>query len=97
MKKERNKSVPAVYAIFKKDGKVLMGRRQNTTYYDGWYGVPAGHVEAGELPITALVREAKEEIGVNIDPKNIKFVHALYRTAHDETGDRVDYFFLVEK
>ena len=97
MQKERNKSVPAVYIIFKKDGKILMGRRQNTTYYDGWYGVPAGHVEAGELPTQAAVREAKEEVGVDVNPEDIKFAHALYRTAHDETGDRADYFFIVEK
>ncbi len=97
MKKERNKSVPAVYLIFKKEDKILLGRRKNTGYYDGWYGVPAGHVDAKELPIIAGMREAKEEIGVNIDSKNLEFVHSLYRTARDETGDRSDYFFLVKK
>lgn len=74
-----------------------MGRRQNTGYYDGWYGVPAGHVDANELPIDAGIREAKEEVGVDVKKEDIKFIHALYRTAHDETGDRADYFFVVEK
>ena len=97
MKTERNKSVPAVYLIFRKDDKILMGRRQNTTYYDGWYGVPAGHVEAKELPIEAGIREGKEEVGVDIDPGDVQFAHALYRTAQDETGDRADYFFVVKK
>ena len=97
MKKERNKAVPAVYLIFRKDDKILMGRRQNTTYYDGWYGVPAGHVEAKELPVSALIREAKEEVGVDINPEDVNLIHTLYRTAHDETGDRSDYFFVIKK
>lgn len=47
---ERNKAVPSSYLILKRDGKILLGRRINTHYYDGWYSVPAGHVEADELP-----------------------------------------------
>jgi ADP-ribose pyrophosphatase YjhB (NUDIX family) len=97
MKKERNKSTPAAYAFFEKDGQILLGRRKNTSYYDGWYGVPAGHVDANELPRDAVAREVKEEIGVDINPKDVQFVHALFRTAHDETGDRADYFFMVKE
>ncbi|MSU54759.1 MAG: NUDIX domain-containing protein [Candidatus Staskawiczbacteria bacterium] len=97
MSKERNKSVPAVYLILRKDNKILLGRRKDTGYYDGWYGVPAGHVDAKELPIVAGIREAKEEVGVDINSADIQFAHALYRTAHDETGDRSDYFFMVQK
>src|SRR3989344_9445258 len=97
MTKERNKSVPAVYFIFKKDDRILLGRRQNTGYYDGWHGVPAGHVDAKELPIMAGIREAKEEVGLEVNMKDVQFAHALYRTAHDETGDRADYFFVVNK
>jgi 8-oxo-dGTP pyrophosphatase MutT (NUDIX family) len=96
MKKERNKAVPAVYLIFMKDNKVLLGRRKNTTYYDDWYGVPAGHVEAGELPTSAGIREAKEEVGLIISPEDMSSAHILYRTAHDATGDRADYFFIVK-
>ena len=97
MKKERHKAVPAVYGIFKKDKQVLLGRRQNTRYYDGWYGFPAGHVEANELPKKALIREIKEEVGVDVTLEDIEFAHILYRTAHDETGDRVDLFFIIKK
>lgn len=89
--------MPAVYLIFKKGDRILLGRRHNTGYYDGWYGVPAGHVDAKELPRDAGIREAKEEVGVHIDAKDLQFVHASYRTAHDETGDRADYFFIIKK
>ncbi len=89
---ERNKSVPAVYMILEKDNKILLGRRQNTGYYDGWYGLPAGHIEVKELPMIAGVREAKEELGIDLDIKDLQFVHAEYRTAHDRTGDRAIIF-----
>ena len=72
-------------------------RRQGSGYYDGWYSVPAGHVEAGELPLQGLTREVKEELGIDIDLQNTNIVHAMYRTKHDETGDRVDLFFETTK
>ncbi len=97
MTKERNKAVPAVYLFLRKGDEILLMRRQSSGYYDGWYSVPAGHVEAGELPLEGLIRETAEEIGIVIDPKDVKLVHTMYRTKHDETGDRVDLFFLSKK
>lgn len=94
---ERNKAVPAAYLILKKDGDILLGRRINTGYYDGYYTLPSGHIESGELPTAGLVRETKEEIGLGILSENAKLVHVMYREKHDETGQRVDFFFSVEK
>lgn len=88
-------AVPASYLILEKDGKVLLMRRQGTNYYKGWYCVPSGHVEKGELPSQGLIREVKEEVGLDLDPSKIRLVHTMYRTAHDITGDRADYFFVV--
>ncbi|MBI2635632.1 MAG: NUDIX domain-containing protein [Parcubacteria group bacterium] len=95
--KERNKAVPAVYLFLRKGKEILLGRRRGSGYYDGWYSVPAGHVEAGELPIGGLVREMKEELGIDINPKDLILVHTMYRTKHDETGERLDLFFKCKK
>lgn len=96
--KERNKAVPAVWLILmRKDGKILLGRRQNTGYRDGDYNLPAGHIEPGELPKDSMIREAKEEVGIKLNKEDLKFVHVSYRPKHDETGDRVDFFFLASK
>ncbi|OGF83349.1 hypothetical protein A3B18_02070 [Candidatus Giovannonibacteria bacterium RIFCSPLOWO2_01_FULL_46_13] len=94
---ERNKAVPASYLILEKEGKVLLGQRINTGYCDGYYDLPAGHVEAEELPLRALIREAMEEIGIEILPEDVQFVHVIYRPKHDETGERVDFFFKALK
>lgn len=94
--KERNKVTPAAYLILKKGEEVLFARRANTGYFNGYYSLPAGHVELGEMPSVAILREAREEIGVDIKEGDLKFVHSLYRSAIDETGDRIDYFFTAE-
>jgi len=95
--KNRNKAVPATYLILRRGNEVLLMRRQGSGYYDGWYSTPAGHVEEGELPLDCLIRETKEELGIAVDKRNIKLIHTMYRTKHDETGDRADYFFVVTK
>ena len=59
--------------------------------------MPAGHVDVGELPVAGLIREAIEELGIIIKPKDAQLVHTMYRTKHDETGDRIDLFFVVRK
>jgi 8-oxo-dGTP diphosphatase len=96
--KERNKAVPAVYVILKNEkGEILMGRRCNTGYEDGNYTIPSGHVEAAEGPINAIIREAKEEVGITLKAEDLKFVHFLYREKQDSTGDRVDIFYEASK
>ncbi len=97
MKKERNKAVPAAYLVLRKGDEVLLTRRANTGYSDGQYLLCAGHVDAGEVPTQSLVREVMEELGIIIDPSDVCFVHSLYRTKQDETGDRADWFFEVTK
>ena len=92
-KQERNAATTVVYLFLRRGDEILIGRRCNTGYQDGNYQVPAGHVDAGELPTEALVREAKEEIGITLKPGDLKLIHVSFREKHDETGDRVDFFF----
>ena len=72
---------------------MLLMLRQNTGYYDGWYTLPSGHVE--ELPIDGLLRETREEVGLNLARSSVRHIHTMYRIRHDETGERADYFFEV--
>ena len=95
--KQRNRAVPAVYMILEYKGKTLLGRRCNTGYYDDFYQFFAGHVDEGELPREAAVRELKEELGVIAELKHLRLVHTQYLAKHDDTGDRVHFFFYVEK
>jgi len=47
------------------DLKILLAKRSaNQTFYPNVWDLPGGHLEAGESPETALVRELKEELGI---------------------------------
>lgn len=72
-----------------KDGKkeVLLSLRKNTGYRDGEYELPGGHVDKGEDLIHAMVREAKEELLIDIKEEDLKIVHIL----HHHTGDRINF------
>lgn len=37
----------------------------------GYYALPAGHINEGENQYDTLIREAKEELDIEIDLKNI--------------------------
>lgn len=93
--KERHKCIPASYLILRQKDQVLLMRRANTGYKDGFYGLPSGHVDPEEGPSAALVREAKEELG--IVPKNAKLVYVMYRVRKDGSDERVDFFFEASK
>ncbi len=92
---ERYKSVAAVYTILEKDGKYLLLRRLNTGYLDGDLSLPAGHLDSGESTILGAIREAKEEVGVEIRSEDMTFVHVLDRNAED--FHRLDFFFHCTK
>lgn len=93
----RHTLVPSVYLLLRKDNKVLLIRRANTGYRDGYYSFPAGHVEGNESILLAGIREAQEEVGVDILEADMKFVHVMHRVAEEKDHERVDFFFEVEK
>ncbi len=94
--KVRNTAILVVYLILmRKDGRILVALRQGTGYLDGMWELPAGHVDEGELPVEALIRETKEEIGVILSRFEPALVHTSFRPVHDKTGNRIDLVFRV--
>jgi ADP-ribose pyrophosphatase YjhB (NUDIX family) len=89
--------IVAVHAFFTdQDGRTLLIRRANTGYMDGWFGVPAGHVEPLEFVGAALVREMQEEVGVVVPGyPELMPVHVMHRLKPDDF--RIDYFYVIKK
>ncbi len=56
--------------------------------------MPSGHAENGESAAAALIREASEEIGVRINPAEIRFVHLMH---HRTDSGRIALFFEVTR
>lgn len=92
---ERNKIPVTALIMLIKNGKILLLRRQNTGYEDGKYSLPGGHVEKAEEIKEAAIREAKEEIGINIDYKDLSVVHVLNRKVKDNAY--VDFVLKASK
>lgn len=86
----RTKVYLAVHLFLIKENQILLLKRFNTGYEDGKYSVCAGHVEADENYIDAMIREAKEEIGIDIQKENLKAIQIMHRKSESE---RIDYFF----
>ena len=56
----------AAVALVDTDGRVLIARRPEGKPMAGLWEFPGGKVEAGERPETALLRELKEELGIDV-------------------------------
>jgi 8-oxo-dGTP diphosphatase len=93
--KERFKLIASVYALFIKDGKILLTRRFQTGFEDGKYNFPAGHVDGQETMRNAMVREAFEEVGAKLKPDDLELVLTMHRWCGDH--ERVDLFFVAKK
>jgi len=89
--------IPAVCLLLECDGKWFVGRRQNTGYCDGCLNMPAGHIDSNETPREAAVREAKEEVGIDVSIDDITFVHIQYNRNAEGRHDRTHYYFKIER
>ena len=101
-----NKAVfkSAIHLILTDENKILVQKRakNGSKLWPGYYALPAGHVDEGENQYEALVREAREELGIELDPKDIiKEYTVLRRNFFDIDGKRlepyIDYYFEMEK
>jgi 8-oxo-dGTP pyrophosphatase MutT (NUDIX family) len=99
--KEHYKAPSAVILLLCKEqnGKkyVLLQRRQNTGFADGlWDFSCSGHVEYDEPMSAAAVREAKEELGIDLKPTDIRFMAMVHK--RDREADLTYYngYFYAE-
>jgi isopentenyl-diphosphate delta-isomerase type 1 len=82
-----------VVFIINSKGQVLLQRRSKTKkmWPDMWDITSGGHVLAGEFGFEAGIREAKEELGVDIARENMTFIGSVIST--NIKGDIVDNHF----
>jgi 8-oxo-dGTP pyrophosphatase MutT (NUDIX family) len=76
--------------VIKGGDRIFLMRRNGTGFRDGDYSMIAGHVEDNETVFDAMVREAKEEAGLALDPKRLRMIHILHR--QDIDREYVDFF-----
>lgn len=89
---KRNKLPISVQLILENENKILLMKRKNTGYEDGKYSLPGGHVESNEEIRKALIREAKEEIGIHMEVQDVEFYKVMHRKVNTEQ-EYVDFIF----
>ncbi len=92
----------AVHMLIMDDGRVLLQKRKGSKLWPGYYALPAGHIDEGENQYDALVREAKEELDIEIDPKDIEKSYVILRRNFFEIDGKklepyIDYYFEISK
>lgn len=84
----------AVYAfVFNKNGDVLLQKRsgKKKLWPNLWDVTVGGHVLAGEFGYQALIREVKEELGIEIEESDIKYL--ISATSTNVKGDIINNHF----
>ncbi len=76
--------------LYNQKNEILLQLRakEKKIFPDVWDVAVAGHISAGEDPITTVLRETEEEIGLTIDPKQLSFfkifkTHIIYKAINN--------------
>lgn len=83
------------------DGKVLLQKRASNkgTYPNLWDISVAGHLSAGDTPMSAALREVDEEIGLRLVERDLRFLKTIQtkRRPNEQIIDHeFNYLFLVK-
>jgi 8-oxo-dGTP diphosphatase len=83
--------VVGVGAVIINEGKIVLIKRGNEPSKGKWT-IPGGLVELGESPEQAVIRETKEETGV--DAQNPSLIDVVSNVDLDEKG-RIKYHYVI--
>lgn len=84
----------SVFLLLIKENKILLSRRFNTGWKDGYYTLPSGHVDLNEKIKTSMIREAREECGIQLAEEDLQFFHVMHIFTNK---DYIAFFFKAEK
>jgi len=82
-------TVVVAAAVIERDDRFLLTRRQRGVHLEGYWEFPGGKCEPGETHAACLVREIREELGVDAAVGD-----ELLTTTHAYADRRVELHFL---
>ena len=86
---------PSARAIIVKGNRIVMVRSQKYDYYK----FPGGGLEAGETPVSALIREVREEAGMVVIPESVRefgYVHRVQKGERQEIFVQDNFYYFCE-
>jgi 8-oxo-dGTP diphosphatase len=81
-----------VFLLLTRHDHVLLALRQGTGFADGLWNLPSGKAEPGERAVAAVIREAREELGIRLSENQVSFT-ATVHCRNTDTDIRVGLFF----
>jgi len=79
------------------NGRALMFKRsENSRHFPGVWVDPGGHIDEGEDPMTAIIREIFEETGVKVGPENVKLKAISTHYHHNMKETYLSFIFLAK-
>lgn len=96
---DRLRLIPASYVLVMRDDMVLLHVRRGTDYMEGWWALPAGHVDLGESARDAAARELLEESGVVVALDDLEPITTMHRSipGGGDIEQRVDFFWRARR
>lgn len=88
-----DRPIAGVAAVILRGDEVLLTRRRNPPG-EGLWGLPGGVVELGETVREAVVREVREECGIEVEPIRLLEVHDSI--VRDEEG-RIRFHYILSE
>ncbi|MGP1583133.1 MAG: NUDIX domain-containing protein [Candidatus Altimarinota bacterium] len=82
----------AVVSVVIRNNNILLLKRKNTPWMNGYWGIPGGRLDAGESMTHGAIRELREETGLTISDENIAFKSIVQHK--DERGERI--YFIIQ-
>jgi len=78
--------VVTLIGLVNSENYILISNRKNRSQFSGFWEFPGGKVEKGESLSEALIRETKEELGLNLNPSCISpLTFSVDRNKEQET------------
>lgn len=93
---DREKFLCSIYIIIRnKNNEILLQRRANTKLWCGFLALPAGHVDKGENVYDALIREAREELNIDVSIDDICDTFVVNRR-NNKLSPYFDVYFEID-
>lgn len=91
----RHREIIDIHLLLLRGEDVLLARRSGTGYADGLLHAPSGHLEDGEDVRSGMIREAREEIGIELAPEELEAVLVMQHRAPSGQA-RIGWFFAAK-
>jgi len=93
-----DKLIPAceIYVVYKNKEVLVFKRSPSYKVFPGYFIAPGGHINEDEDPMTAVIRECKEESGITLSPEQVKLKAVSFHHHLDRKEVWCEYLFRAD-